>query len=251
MKVAGIYRISVQRPDGSSALYFGQSSNCKKRFSDHIKTLRGNRHDNSRLQRSFNKYGESAFSFDVVVICRVCDLTMYEQAFVDAYASDDMLNIMRECVTSSRGVKRSAEFIAKMSAARKGRVMGPCSEATKAKISAGNKGRVRSPELRAAIGAAQKGRKVSEETRAKMSAAHKGQKMSETARQKMGTSAKARMANPLTRAKLSSAMMGNRNMVGKTIPVETRIKMAQSAKRREAEKRHKHLTHQLQLPLMK
>ncbi len=251
MKISGIYRISVQKPDGSSAVYFGQSANCKKRFTDHLKTLRGNRHDNSRLQRSFNKYGESAFAFNVIIICRICDLTMYEQAFVDAYAGDDMLNIMRECVTSARGVKRSPEFSAKLSAALKGRSNGPHSAETKAKISAANKGRVPTPEVIAASIAAHTGRKAAPETRAKMSAIRKGRSLSDAARQNISAAAKTRMADPLIRAKISTAMMGNRNMVGKTIPVKTRVKMAQAARRREATKRRKYLTHQLQLPLTK
>lgn len=67
-----------------------------------------------------------------------------------------------------RGVPRSEETKAKISATKKGHRH---SEETKAKISSINKGRKHSEETKAKISAANQGRVVSEETRAKISAA--------------------------------------------------------------------------------
>lgn len=59
----GVYQISLTDDKRS---YIGSSLNCERRIRHHFKDLRANRHYNSYLQRSFNKYGESAFSFDIV-----------------------------------------------------------------------------------------------------------------------------------------------------------------------------------------
>lgn len=50
--------------------YYGSVSKAsfKKRFSQHVNTLRSNRHENSKLQHSFNKYGENNFEFLILEI---------------------------------------------------------------------------------------------------------------------------------------------------------------------------------------
>lgn len=71
---------------------------------------------------------------------------------------------------------RTAETLARMSIAQKGRTV---SAEHRAKLSAVNVGKTLSAEHRAKIGAAHKGRTLPAEHRAKIGAAHKGRKMSE------------------------------------------------------------------------
>lgn len=62
----GIYSIK-NKVNGK--IYIGQSTDIIDRLRHHLSELRHNRHSNSYLQRSFNKYGEENFEFDVVEEC--------------------------------------------------------------------------------------------------------------------------------------------------------------------------------------
>ena len=48
--------------------YVGSTNNQKVRFREHRKQLRGNRHHCKHLQAAWNKYGETAFTFNVIQI---------------------------------------------------------------------------------------------------------------------------------------------------------------------------------------
>ena len=65
--------------------YIGQSKNIEVRFKDHFSRLRRNAHPNSYLQNSFNKYGESNFSFDVLCKCCEEDLDAEEKKLIKLY----------------------------------------------------------------------------------------------------------------------------------------------------------------------
>lgn len=56
-----IYRILCV-PTGES--YIGQTIDINRRKNKHFSTLRGNKHENSKLQNAWNKYGEENFSFE-------------------------------------------------------------------------------------------------------------------------------------------------------------------------------------------
>ena len=96
------------------------------------------------------------------------------------------------------------------------------SEATRAKISAANKGRKHSEETRAKMSAARRGRKhtpesiakiraakqnISAEIRAKISAANKGRKFSAEARAKMSAAKKGRKLSTEHRTKISAGLL--------------------------------------------
>lgn len=156
----GIYRIVIRREGSPNAYYIGQAFDLRERRYQHLRALRLGRHDNVRMQRSFDKYGELSFSFETILICDSAKetLTLYEQAVLDFYfrTYDErcVLNVMRLCVSSHLGVKRRAETIEKMSLSQKGRK--------------------KSPEQIVAMSLMQIGRKHSPETCAKMSAFQKG-----------------------------------------------------------------------------
>ena len=89
MKLSGIYSITNIE---SGKIYIGSSVNMHKRKISHFNTLRNNKHRNRHLQYSFNKYGESAFFFDVVEYCPAELLIECEQKWLDFINPD--YNIM-------------------------------------------------------------------------------------------------------------------------------------------------------------
>lgn len=62
----------------TNQLYIGCSIHINKRISDHKLNLKLNKHPNIYLQRSFNKYGKEAFTFEVLVECNKNILTSEE-----------------------------------------------------------------------------------------------------------------------------------------------------------------------------
>lgn len=80
----GIYSI---RNILNNKVYIGQSVNLRKRKTRHFSELRNHRHPNPHLQRAFNKYGEDAFLFSIIIYCNKEDLTYYEDFFIKYYNS--------------------------------------------------------------------------------------------------------------------------------------------------------------------
>jgi len=101
-KTCGIYRIVVRRPNFSPKYYIGQSIHIVARRATHFRDLRRGSHKNEMLQRAFAKYGEKAFSFEILLVCQRTKetLSMYEQAVLDSYAADELYNICKICVDS-------------------------------------------------------------------------------------------------------------------------------------------------------
>ena len=155
---AGIYRFRISRPDSPPKFYIGHASILRKRRDKHLGELRRRVHKNQALQRAFDKYGEGAFAFEVLIVCprSAILLELYEQKVVDSYQRETLYNICRECVGSRLGVSLSPEH--------------------KARIGAANKGRKPSAACLEAVRLAQRGRIQSQETRAKRSASLRGNK---------------------------------------------------------------------------
>ena len=63
MKILGIYCITNRT---NNKKYVGCSVNIKGRWRQHKHQLRNNKHCNSHLQASWNKYGETNFSFSIL-----------------------------------------------------------------------------------------------------------------------------------------------------------------------------------------
>ena len=62
----GIYSITNS---GNGKRYIGQSIDIEKRWREHRWHLRANKHKNNHLQNAWNKYGETAFVFEVLEEC--------------------------------------------------------------------------------------------------------------------------------------------------------------------------------------
>lgn len=80
----GIYRI-INSTDNK--VYIGSSLNVKNREYKHFWMLRRDKHDNSFLQNSFNKHGESNFKFEVLEICNPLELIERENFYIDYFKS--------------------------------------------------------------------------------------------------------------------------------------------------------------------
>lgn len=78
--ISGIYEISQI---GRGRSYVGSANNILKRWATHKSSLNYNQHGNSFLQRTWNKYGESAFAFTVLEFCHPSKLTEREQFWID------------------------------------------------------------------------------------------------------------------------------------------------------------------------
>lgn len=236
---AGIYIIVVRRPARPDLFYVGQASNLERRRRDHFRHLRGGRHDNRRLQALFDKHGPEVFSFETVLVCDLAMLASYEQATLNFYLTSvkrRVLNICRECVTSTAGCKMSAATRAKQSAAKKGKPGRIWTAESRAKLSATNAGKKPSAASIQATVDLRTGKPLSLATRQKMSASHVGRKFTDEHKANIKSS-RVGAYTPEVRAAISSAMMGNKNNLGKRHSLETRKKLSAAAIAREDRKR--------------
>lgn len=150
-KAPGIYRISI----GPRTFYWGQAQDLRARAGSHLSALKSGYHKNPHLQASFDKHGESAYKYEVSLLCPVEDLDMQEQFCLDIYhGTPGCANVAKVAESNWRGLRHSEE--------------------TKAKIAAARTGCKHSDEARAKMSAAAAGRKHSDESRAKMSSDRKG-----------------------------------------------------------------------------
>lgn len=83
-KIVGVYEI---RNTINNKVYIGCSGNIKLRWRTHRTKLRGGRHENTYLQRSFDKHGEDVFVFSVIEETNVDSLITVEQKWLDLYKS--------------------------------------------------------------------------------------------------------------------------------------------------------------------
>jgi group I intron endonuclease len=187
MNIPGIYKIESKiKPE---RVYIGSSMNIAKRWAYHLRNLRKDKHHSKKLQRHFNKYGESDLQFSILLGCDKVDLLKTEQYFIDSYKpyfnaakiagspgnfkqSDEAKRKISEAFKGEKnpnyGKKFSKEHRQKLSESMKGRKGNNAgkkmSEEVKRKISESRKGKS-NPH---------KGYPASQETREKLSASLKG-----------------------------------------------------------------------------
>lgn len=143
-KIQGIYCV---RNVVSGRVYVGSGLNIKHRWIHHRSLLSKGKHHSPSWQRSWNKHGPDAFTFEIVeLVPSRKDLVIREQFWIDEFNAACPrrgFNVL-PLAGSPLGFKASDETRAKQSAARRGRKFGPMSEEHKAKISAAQKGKPRS-----------------------------------------------------------------------------------------------------------
>lgn len=135
MHNTGIYEI---RNLVNGKRYIGSAVHFRYRWGKHLSELKRGVHHSSHLQRAWNRYGESSFSFHKLIICDRKNLLMYEQTCMDAYKPE--YNV-RKKANSNLGIKKSPEAIAKFVKSRRANGGWGHSEETRNKISESLKGR--------------------------------------------------------------------------------------------------------------
>lgn len=105
----GIYKI-VNSKNGK--FYIGSSVNIRKRKHVHFSALKKGNHHSQYLQNAWNKYGESAFTFEVLELCEKEALLTREQYYMDEYKPQyNIAPIAGNCL----GIKRSKTVVERMS----------------------------------------------------------------------------------------------------------------------------------------
>lgn len=120
-QTSGIYKWTCT-PTGK--IYIGSAVNLQNRFYEHRKTLRNKTHANRYFQHAWDKYGESAFTFEVIELVLFTFLLEREQYWLDklkAYTRDKGFNIFPRA-GSAMGHTVSEETRKKMSASQKARI---------------------------------------------------------------------------------------------------------------------------------
>lgn len=80
MKISGIYII---KNTINGREYIGQSNDVYHRFSCHRWSLKNGVHENEHLQRAWNKYGENAFTFNLLEEVSVDNLDRRETEIIE------------------------------------------------------------------------------------------------------------------------------------------------------------------------
>lgn len=146
--------------------------------------------------------GPSKYAPDIIAQIRVSNDPHYQKG---------SLRNRRISESNKESQKWSLERRLKHSIALQGRILGPCSDQRKEKISKANKGRVRSEETRAKLSQISLGRKRSEETKRKM----RGRIRSEESKVKQSNSTKGRKITWDLRTKGKKISQEQKNKIGK------------------------------------
>jgi len=113
VKNSGVYRITCV---ANNHFYYGSSINLKYRIKNHLSKLRSGCHRNKRLQRIFDKYGESSLTFEVVKYCDPSFILNEEQEYLDKYISNEnCVNFCKSAKSPMAGMKFSSEHKKKIS----------------------------------------------------------------------------------------------------------------------------------------
>ncbi len=192
---SGIYKIENTR---NGRCYIGSAVHLVNRWATHRRALRKGEHRNRYLQRAWDKYGEDAFGFEVLeAVADQAHLVAREQAHIDEWAAKGKLYNLAPNAGSNLGTKRTAATKAKMSASQKGIIP---DDATRAAMSEAQKrSNEQNPELkaervrrlqaglalnldkqRAATSISSANRVWTDESRAKLSASCRGRRHSAT-----------------------------------------------------------------------
>ena len=158
MKKVGIYKMYW---DNNDYYYYGQSVNLRSRFSGHLYDMKKNKHNNSRIQNVYNKYGKP--KFEICELCSPEELNHKEGLYLkEHFGKDNCCNLTQDsysckqrarnevCInklieyTKSKdikgsknpfyGMKHSEETKRLISEARKGKKYPKLSEAKKGTI---------------------------------------------------------------------------------------------------------------------
>lgn len=181
--------------------YIGKGRGGRARL--HLSRAKCGRTDLPRFYRALRKYGAGAFELGFIAT-GLSDATARsaERTFIQMYdtqahgynltdggegLSGASLEVRAKISAAQKGRPKSPEARANMSRSNANRGK-PLSEETKRKLSESKRGRRLSQEHRARLSEAGRGRTHSQETKKKMGDAHRGKSMSQESRQKLSLS---------------------------------------------------------------
>lgn len=226
-RITGIYEI---RNILNFTSYIGSSVDIKQRWSVHKSELRKGNHKNQHLQRAWNKYGESNFSFSVLEVCKIDVMIEREQYYIDK--EDSPYNILKKAY-SFLGYKHTEETKKIISDYHKGNkhALGhkDTPEQKEARIKM-LKSRKQTEETKKKVSDFQKGRVKSEEEKKKISKGLTGHRLSEETKKKLSIINKAKTISAETREKMRIGLLGNKSALGCKRSEETKKKMSEARK---------------------
>ncbi len=149
MLISGIYKITNLV---TGDCYIGSAINLNRRKNQHYYSLRKNKHFSLHLQRSFNKYKEENFKFEILAKCPKEYLIKLEQWFLD-----NLKPIFNKRIFAENNL--SLVF----------------SEEHRKKIGDANRRRIITQEQKDKMSKSLTGRKLSEVTKEKMSSYRQGE----------------------------------------------------------------------------
>ena len=245
MKMSGIYLIECV-----GRRYIGQSSNIDRRWREHRSTLKYGRHENSYLQRMWNKYGEDNFSFSVLELVDDPEYRNKREEYwitrFNTYSPNGM-NLKE----ASEGTRHSKETRLKISLSRLGIVFSSEHKERISKALTGKRGFKHSEETKLKIGLGHKGKKytgVQLENMQKASAKRKGKPGHPSSKEtnikislaKKGVSTKGHKLSEETKRKIGESNRKRWELREKrTHSEETKLKMSISGKNRTDRKKRK------------
>lgn len=164
-------------------IYIGSTVDKKRRWREHRNRLRQGRHNNSHLQKSWNKYGANNFKFSVLEKIKNRDKILErEQYYLDNKKPE--YNISKKARAFAEGLHHTEETKQKISEKMKGEnnpmYGGGHAKEVRRKMSESLKGK-NNPMY---------GKEHTEETRQKISERRKGKTFSEEHKQKIGKASK-------------------------------------------------------------
>lgn len=119
-RISGIYRITCS---ANGKFYIGSSQNIGGRWQVHTRNLRNHTHHNPHLQHAWDKFGEDAFTIEVLEEVPASELTLREQAWLDrslTIGRDHCFNVSAVADSPMRGRKHSKATKQRFSRSRRG-----------------------------------------------------------------------------------------------------------------------------------
>lgn len=180
----GVYKIVS--PSGK--IYIGSSKNIEKRFASYKKMFCKSQ---TKLYRSFKKYGVNSHVFSVLIECNFDELYEYEHLYSNYY------NVLGE-----KGLNcRTPSFK---------EIKGECTIEYREKLSKSRKGMKFTDEHKNNLKKAKIGYKLSKETIEKSALSRKGMKLSEETKHKISIARKGMVFSELTKKRISESKKGKR-----------------------------------------